>query len=66
MTTAMLTTAGHMCHAGDARAVAGIQGAYGHPSSIGTEATFAQPTAPAVVFDRKNWLTTRQPSELSP
>ncbi|HJR25735.1 MAG TPA: hypothetical protein VJ804_09690 [Acidimicrobiales bacterium] len=63
MTT--LTTAGHMCHAGDARLAAGSQGVYGHhQSATWTKgAIFAEPTV--FVLDRKN-RPTRQPQGVSP
>jgi hypothetical protein len=63
MTT--LTTAGHMCPAGDARIVAGYQGVHGHQSATWTKGAIAEPTAVFAVLDRKN-RPTRQPSELSP
>ena len=64
MTT--LTTAGHMCHAGDARLAAGSQGVYGHhQSATWTKGAIAEPTAVFAVLDRKN-RPTRQPQGVSP
>jgi hypothetical protein len=66
MTQTTLTTAGHMCHAGDARLAAGSHGVYGHRSATWTQGAFiAEPTAVFAVLDKKN-RPTRQPQGVSP
>jgi hypothetical protein len=64
MTT--LTMAGHLCHAGDARLVAGSTGVYGHHQSASwTKGAIAEPTTVFAVLDPKN-RPTRQPQGVSP
>jgi hypothetical protein len=65
MTTTTLTTAGHMCHAGESRLVAGSHGVYGHRSAIWTKGAFAEPTADFAVLTQKN-RPIRQPQGVSP